>query len=656
MNPSTKSTLYVNLFPLKRIPQEGRIFRFAHRDPQSFLKYLQAMGWIAQKRGDEVWIFALERPEVRAPFVGEAEPASLQERAMAFNSHLNRLLSQKGFYRTGSRWIDPEEWTRIEGVFLSGPFQGKAFPVRQHQAYKVEVVNLLGTFYALVDLSKQLLSDAPLEALSVELVAYLEAQAPKHPLHALDLHTGRRTFWEKADPRGHLLLHPVHLEELGVVGEQGQMRRTSQEAFERSQFDFAHLLEKITLFSEVLVPEPLALSEEALGRIEGLGLRMAKGLAAEPKEVRFKGFLYAPSKISLRPILPDAPEVAYTQKVTKEPSFHVETKRRGKPPQRSGHLEHRATVAVSPRHLLLYHLVEPHRLKNSREGLEILERFGHIQGKDGRSLVQALKQFGTSIQVAQPALRYNPTTGEIQGSPTPGSSGENEVNFILAPPEVGRYALGRLLNQLKNYFPKAADQVVNPDTLESPIKLLSLAYDLLVGKLRAAVPYALKDLGQHVLGLRATQEDGFLWRLIGPEGFVLGKGKGFPPDEILPRAFVVHFMGNDRQLEEVLDWTHEPVVRLELSDLRFSQKNLPLGTFFRATPEVAYLLAHPGHPGWPTALRVEVIQGGLTLEEALKQVYWLTKPTGGLYHPGKLPLSVEEKVPWDQLRPPQEMG
>jgi hypothetical protein len=50
----------------------------------------------------------------------------------------------------------------------------------------------------------------------------------------------------------------------------------------------------------------------------------------------------------------------------------------------------------------------------------------------------------------------------------------------------------------------------------------------------------------------------------------------------------------------------------------------------------------PGHPGWPKALKVEVVQGDLPLEEAVAQVYWLTKVEGGLHHPNVLPLSVAE--------------
>jgi len=59
-------------------------------------------------------------------------------------------------------------------------------------------------------------------------------------------------------------------------------------------------------------------------------------------------------------------------------------------------------------------------------------------------------------------------------------------------------------------------------------------------------------------------------------------------------------------------------------------------------PEVAYLLTHPGTPGWPSPVRVEVVQGEVTLEEALALVYWLTKAAGGLYLPGHLPLSIKE--------------
>jgi hypothetical protein len=67
--------------------------------------------------------------------------------------------------------------------------------------------------------------------------------------------------------------------------------------------------------------------------------------------------------------------------------------------------------------------------------------------------------------------------------------------------------------------------------------------------------------------------------------------------------------------------------------------------YLRALPELAYLHAHPGHPGWPKALSVEVVQGNLRLEEAVTQAYWLTKVAGGLYHPGALPLSVADPEP-----------
>ena len=131
----------------------------------------------------------------------------------------------------------------------------------------------------------------------------------------------------------------------------------------------------------------------------------------------------------------------------------------------------------------------------------------------------------------------------------------------------------------------------------------------------------------------------------------MDEGPGFPgKEEELPPNTLVHYRGERKYLKQVQAWTKRPVIWIQESHLRFSMKELPLRSYFRPLPEVAYLHTHSGNPGWPRALRVEVVQGDVPLEEVLAQVYWLTKPAGGLYNPGKLPLSVVDETSWPRER------
>ncbi|WP_152607420.1 hypothetical protein [Thermus sp. 2.9] len=597
----------------------------------------------------------MERPEVAAKYLGDAPASSTRERTLALNSHINRILKQNGFYRAGSLWVDPEDWVRIEGFLLSGPHQGKPFPIRQHQAYSIEAICLDGIFYALVDLSKQVLSDLPLGALDKGVMSTLEAAAPRHRLKAVELATGKSTDWKEAGPKAHLLLHPGHLSQLGITGKQGGFRSSLQEAFEASQFDFADLLRKVGSFKDFLVPEPLAVPTDALFRVEGRGLRMAKGMAAEPKEVRRLGFLSAPQSLYIRPVFPEGVNGEVTSVTQYEPSTHIEIQERGRPPQRSGKLAHTLKHSYNPRWLLLYHLVPRSDLEKSQKGKEILAHFTPANGEN--SLQQELERLGVKLQLLLPAIRYAPLTGEVaRGAPSEATTLEKgaqpQINLILAPAEVRSEALKRLIQSLKSLFPNSKGQVVQPKTLMgTPPNIHSLAYDLLV-RLCNAVPYALACLDHPILGLRTSRDEGYLWRLLSPEGFVLAKGSGLPKTEELPHRLVIHFLGSGQALDNILSWTHHPVVWIERTNLRFSHKKLPLGTYFLASSEMAYLLVHPGHPGWPRALRIQVAQGDLPLEQAVAQVYWLSKPAGGLYHPGTVPLSVADETEWDKLRHP----
>lgn len=105
----------VNLFPLLVSPDALRVYRYQHRAPQKFLAYLRAEGFYAEIRGEEVWVYGVEDPQARAPFLGTLTPQGAKEAAKAFNGYLHRFLTQKGLYRNGGVWFDLEDYVEMAG-------------------------------------------------------------------------------------------------------------------------------------------------------------------------------------------------------------------------------------------------------------------------------------------------------------------------------------------------------------------------------------------------------------------------------------------------------------------------------------------------------------------------------------------------------------
>lgn len=626
--PFQEEPLQVNLFPLKVNPEAARVFRFRPSNPEKALAFLRATGWYALQKDTEVWVYGLEAPEVHAPFVAEEPVKDLRERVLALNSHLSQKLRTKGFVRVESGWLDLEAYRVAEGQVAQGPWAGRSFALVTHPAYRLEVVRLEGGFFALVDLEHRVRSQEGWGALPEGLVAYFQALASPHNLRALDP-KARRTFpLDHAPATAWLLLPPSVQAALEAQAAQGTgTRRLSLDAFAANQFRFDRLLEAVAAFADFLDPTPLALPSPLPVVAQG-GLRMARGTATEAKEVEALGFL-EPKRVQVLLALPDGETLEVRQRPSGQTSEHLRVKERGREERRQGGSTFtRETRRLSARELLLYHFVEQERLRSKAP--HVVEALAGVP-----SLRETWARWGLDLELVLPPVRYTRSGKVGEGEPK-----KADLAVILAPEDLGEAEVKWIRGLLK---PWAWTQVVNPSTLTEKPKAKSFAYDLAVRA--GALPFRLEGFTRHVLGLHQGRE-GFAWRLVDPGGQPLGQGQGLPEEEHLPPDTLVHYLGGEKGLEEVLGWTGKPVVWLQESRLRFSQKALPLGSYFPFLPEAAYLHTHPGNPGWPRALRVEVVQGDLSLEEALAQVYWLTKPAGGLYRPGKFPLSVVEKTPW----------
>ncbi|MGC8904898.1 hypothetical protein [Thermus sp.] len=502
--------------------------------------------------------------------------------------------------------------------------------VRLHQGYWVEVVRLEGAYFALVDLEKQALTKATLAELGNEALQHLRALQETPPLKALDPTKRRDVPLEKASPEAHLLLHPRVLSEIEAPLAQGSgLRRLSQDTFWESQFRFEDLDGKVRLvFQGILDPEPWTLPPERLATVAQGALRMGQGLGREPKEVLQKGFFRPLGKAVFHLAFPQMDLSISAKSPAGQTQAHIKVKPRGKPEEwkaRPAYAEDR--LRISARELLLLHFVDKDQLKRSSKGQRLL-----ALTPSSPSFLETWEKMGASLELQRPPLVYDPKTGEaLQGGPLAA-----DIAFLLAPEEVAPEVLKRVHKALETSA--RIVQWVQPTTLQNRPHLRELAYNL--ARKAGAIPFLLEGFTRHVLGLVHTR-NGFFWRLLSPEGQLADQGSDLP-QKALPQPLVVHFRGGDEALERVLSWTGLPLVRIQTSRLRFSKKALPLGTYFRPIPELAYLHAHPGHPGWPKALKVEVVQGDLPLEEAVAQVYWLTKVEGGLHHPNVLPLSVAE--------------
>lgn len=620
----------VNLFPLLVSPDALRVYRYQHRAPQKFLAYLRAEGFYAEIRGEEVWVYGVEDPQARAPFLGTLTPQGAKEAAKAFNGYLHRFLTQKSFYRNGGVWFDPEDYVEIAGYLALEP--RVPLEVRLHQGYWVEAVRLGETYFALVDLEKRALTKATLAELGGEVLQRIKALQESPPLKAWVPHQKRSLPLEKAPPDAHLFLHPQVLSEMEAPKAGGSgVRRLSQDTFWESQFNFKDLEDKVRLiFQGVLDPRPWRIPAERLASVTHGALRMGQGLGREPKEVLQKGFFRPPGRVIFHLVFPHEISVSLKRPAGQTPS-HIKFRTRAEPEWRESRSAYtKEEVSLDARELLLRHFVDESLLERRSEGKRLLAltpsfpRFLEVWGR-----------MGASLELQLPPLVYDPKTGEaIKGGPLPA-----DIALLLAPEEVAWKVLQELHAALE--VSARIVQWVKPSTLLERPHVHELAYNL--ARKAGGIPFLLEGLTHNVLGIVHTR-DGFFWKLLSPEGRLTDQGWDLP-QRTLPYPLVVHFRGGDEALEEVLSWAQWPLVRIKSTRLRFSQKGLPLGTYLRALPELAYLHAHPGHPGWPKALSVEVVQGNLRLEEAVTQVYWLTKVAGGLYHPGALPLSVADPEP-----------
>lgn len=631
MNKNMKP-IFVNLFRLHIAPNSLRIWCYKHPQPEKQLNFLRNKGWHAEIRADEVWVYGadgIDVPEVGASLRTNS-PKGVLETTKAFNSHLKRHLAKKGFYRIGATWLDPEDYVEIEGQMA---VFGTYFPltVRMSQGYLVETMRYGADFFAQVDLQKQVFTQKPLASLDGAIVTWLETQSAKHkqPLRAIDLRHKRIFLLDKAPPEAHLLLHPSHLEAIHANTPQNT-RRASQDVFKKSQFSFEELIRKIGVFEGILDPNPLPLPQGALAQVGYGGLRMSDGTGKEAKDVFKLGFLKPLRKTRFQLAFPALHVPLKQSQNSAVYSNHILVKERNQASRRESVATYQKnTLSVEARQLMLYHFVDRPRLKASQEGQQILKL---LSSKS--SFTDAWRRLGFDLELVTPPILYDPKTGKLLS----GSAQRTDVLLLLAPEEVAQKQLENIYGQTKGFFKKL--QIVQPSTLmDSPASVNTLAYDIAL-KL-GAVPFKLEGFDTPVLGIRRTKE-GFSWRLLSAEGVLEKSGKDLPEEGELPDNLLVHFMGAGDALEEIMAWTSRPLVWISRSNLRFSEKQLPLGTYFRLLPEVAYLLTHPGTPGWPSPVRVEVVQGEVTLEEALALVYWLTKAAGGLYLPGHLPLSIKE--------------
>jgi len=629
MNKNMKP-IFVNLFRLHTIPNVLRIWRYKHSQPKKLMSFLRSGGWYAEIRDNEVWAYGVEAPDARATFLGATTPKGTLEATKAFNGYLNHYLAKKGFYRIDAAWFDPEDYVVIEGQIA---VLGTHFPltVRMNQGYLVETIRYGANFFAQVDLQKQVFTQKPLASLDGAIVTWLETQSAKHkqPLRAIDLRHNRIFLLDKAPPEAHLLLHPSHLEAIHANTPQNT-RRASQDVFKKSQFSFEELIRKICVFEGILDPNPLPLPQGALAQVGYGGLRMSNGTGKEAKDVFKLGFLKPLHKTRFQLAFPALHAPLKQSQNSVVYSNHILVKERNQASHRGSVATYQKNIlSVEARQLMLYHFVDRLRLKASQEGRQILELFNSKS-----SFTDAWRRLGFDLELVTPPILYDPKTGKLLS----GSAQRTDVLLLLAPEEVAQKQLENIYGQTKGFFKKL--QIVQPSTLmDSPASVNTLAYDIAL-KL-GAVPFKLEGFDTPVLGIRRTKK-GFCWRLLSAEGVLEKSGNDLPEEGELPDNLLVHFMGAGDALEEIMAWTSRPLVWISRSNLRFSEKQLPLGTYFRLLPEVAYLLTHPGTPGWPSPVRVEVVQGEVTLEEALALVYWLTKAAGGLYLPGHLPLSIKE--------------
>ncbi len=617
--------LKANLFPLALPPEALRIHRYGHKEPQRLLGYLRAQGFLAEIHGQEVWAYGVEAPEARARPLGTLRPEGVVETAKAFNGHLHRLLAQKGFYRNAGVWLDPEDYVEITGHLALSPRGPKVpLPVRLQQGYRVEVVHLEGVYFALVDLEKQVFTKATLAELGGEVLQHLEALQERPPLRAFDPIHRKDLPLREAPPNAHLLLHPQVLAAIEAPLSSGSgVRRLVEDVFWESQFSFRDLEEKVpVVFQGVLDPRPWAIPKGRLASVTRGALRLGQGSGHSPKEVWQKGFFRPPEKVTFHLSFP----AHFSLPLRRPAGWTHAPKARGQPERRETRPTHAEEgVQIGARELLLRHFVDRGQLGRNPEGRRLLALTPSLP-----SFRELWERIGASLELQRPPLVYDPQTGKaVQGGPLPA-----DIALLLAPQEVAL----EVLQQVDSSLRASAQLVqwVQPPTLLQRPPLHELVYSL--ARKVGGIPFVLEGFAYHVLGIVHTG-DGLFWRLLSPEGEITDQGWNFP-EKGLPHPLVVHFRGGNEALKTVLGRTRLPLVRIGPSRLRFSDKALPLGTYFRASSRLAYLHAHPGHPGWPKALRVEVVQGDLDLEEAVAQVYWLTKVAGGLYHPNVLPLSV----------------
>lgn len=631
--------LQVNLFPL-RVDLEGlRIFCFRPLEPKKLLADLRDRGWYAFQKGEEVWAYGLEAPGIPAPLVGVERPRGTRGRIQALNSYLNQRLQARGFVRLGrgQGWLDLETYMAAEGEVAEGPFKGHALVVVSHPFFHVEVVRLEEGFFALVDMEHRVLTREGLGRLPRGLLEYFQSLTPHQVLYALDLEARKQFPLREAPAEARLFLHTAHQKALEAPSTRGLgTRRISLDTFAENQFRFEELLKHVKAFADFLDPIPLALPLPLKGVRVG-GLRMARGLGQEAKGVDRLGFL-EPRKVRVLLAFPDEKVVKAGPKPAGQTGHHIRKRMRGEGEwrlSRSTFVE-QASWELTTRQLLLYHFVEQERLQSARNERAVLEAMGDVP-----SLLATWKRWGLELELVRPPVRYAPTGEVLEGEPKREGV---DIAVVLAPESVNEAALG----VLKRAFAGLRVKVVNPDTLMDRVKASSFAYDLAVQA--GALPFRVEGFSRHVLGLRQGG-DGFFWRLLEPGGQPLAQGQGFPEKEAeLPPGTLIHYFGKGKGLEQVLAWTGRPVVWIQESHLRFSTRELPLGCYFCPLPEVAYLHTHRGNPGWPRALRVELVQGDVPLEEVLAQVYWLTKAAGGLYHPGRFPVSVVERTSWPKGR------
>ncbi|WP_038030576.1 hypothetical protein [Thermus sp. NMX2.A1] len=633
--------LQVNLFPLRVDLEALRIFRFRTPEPLKIRDDLRDTGWYAFAKGKEVWVYGLEAPKLPFPLVGVERPRNPQEQTQALNSHLNQRLLALEYVRVGPEWLDPQTHMAAEGVVAEGPFKGHPLVLASHPVFRVEVVRLEQGFFALVDMEHRVLTKDGIERIPNGLLEYFQSLAPEQPLGALDLEARKELPLTEAPPRARLLLHPAHQAALEAPAAQGRgARRLSKDTFAGNQFRFNDLLKHASHFADFLDPSPLTLPLP-LERVSAGRLRMARGVGLEAKEVNRLAFL-GPQRVRVLLAFPEDKVVKKNSKPAGHTGNHIHIRTRG---EGEYHVNKRTFVEETPhelstRELLLYHFVDRERLQNAKNEKHVLAAMWNVP-----SLIATWRKWGLDLEPVRPPVKYAPTGEVLEG----GSKRNGvDVAVILAPESVKQLALDALKKKIRRDLKVQRVQVVNPDTLLARAEASSFAYHLAVRA--GALPFKIEGFSWYVLGLRKGKNN-ISWRLLEPGGQPVDEGPGFPgKEEELPPNTLVHYRGERKYLKQVQAWTKRPVIWIQESHLRFSMKELPLRSYFRPLPEVAYLHTHSGNPGWPRALRVEVVQGDVPLEEVLAQVYWLTKPAGGLYNPGKLPLSVVDETSWPRER------